>query len=345
MKTKMIAFVFLILAALAFGQANPSNPNQTFSSGTAAASTRPCNDAVYVGSQYTQVTNPSVTSVCSQIGASSLGAGAYGWTTASSGGGNVVVAAGKTLTVDNTLELAGTDSTVMTFPSTSDTVVGLAATQTLTNKTLTSPTLTTPTLGVATATSINKVTITAPATAATLTIANNKTLTASNTLTLAGTDSTVMTFPSTSATIARTDAANTFTGIQTLSSAPVLSTSTLTSGAGTITFPTSSITVSGAAAQDCGTAAGACSATNTSTTLKVVRGTAAATSASPSTVAITGMSPAFTSATSYSCIAEDATTATNVFVVLTAGYVSGSAVTFTGPNTLTDTIRYICIGN
>lgn len=50
--------------------------------------------------------------------------------------------------------------------------------------------------------SLNKVTITAPATSATLTIANGKTLTTSNTLTLAGTDSTTMTFPSTSQTIA-----------------------------------------------------------------------------------------------------------------------------------------------
>src|SRR5271166_6176254 len=46
--------------------------------------------------------------------------------------------------------------------------------------------------------------------------ASGKTLTVSNSLTLAGTDSTTMTFPSTSATIARTDAANTFTGHQTI---------------------------------------------------------------------------------------------------------------------------------
>lgn len=45
----------------------------------------------------------------------------------------------KTLQINNTLTLAGTDSTTMTFPSSSDTVVGIAATQTLTNKTLTSP--------------------------------------------------------------------------------------------------------------------------------------------------------------------------------------------------------------
>jgi aspartate carbamoyltransferase regulatory subunit len=62
---------------------------------------------------------------------------------------------------------------------------------------------------------VNKVAITAPATAATLTIANNKTLTANNSITLAGTDATTMTFPATSATIARTDAAQTFSGTQT----------------------------------------------------------------------------------------------------------------------------------
>ena len=60
--------------------------------------------------------------------------------------------------------------------------------------TLSSPTLVTPALGVATATSINKVAITAPATSATLTIANGKTLTSSNTLTLAGTDGSSVAF-------------------------------------------------------------------------------------------------------------------------------------------------------
>jgi hypothetical protein len=41
---------------------------------------------------------------------------------------------------------------------------------------------------------VNKVTITEPATAATLTIANNKTLTVSNTLTFTGTDSSSVAF-------------------------------------------------------------------------------------------------------------------------------------------------------
>lgn len=96
-----------------------------------------------------------------------------------------------------------------------------------------SPTLVTPTLGAASATSINKVAVTAPATSATLTIADGKTLTANNSITLAGTDSTTMTFPSTSASVARTDAAQTFTGNQTINGAVIGSVQSL-SGAGAV---------------------------------------------------------------------------------------------------------------
>lgn len=134
---------------------------------------------------------------------------------------------GKTFTLDNTLEFAGTDGTKMTFPATSDTVVTLTATQTLTNKTLTSPTLTTPSLGVATASSINRVAITAPASNATLTLADGKTLTVDNTLTFVGTDGTTLTFPSSSDTVV------TLAATQTLSNktfvAPVLGAATATS--------------------------------------------------------------------------------------------------------------------
>ena len=58
-----------------------------------------------------------------------------------------VVAAGKAPIFSNSLTFAGTDGTTMTFPGSSDTVVTLGATQTLTGKTLTSPTFTTPVLG------------------------------------------------------------------------------------------------------------------------------------------------------------------------------------------------------
>lgn len=180
---------------------------------------------------------------------------AYSVIGTSSGATNVTVVGGKTFTVDNTLELAGTDSTVMTFPSSSQTIVGLTATQTLTNKTLTSPVLTTPTLGVASATTVNKVTLTAPATGSTLTVADGKTLTASNTLTLAGTDGTVMTFPSTSATIARTDAANTFTGVQTMTS-PVLITPAIGVATGTSLTTTGILASTGTAGIGYATGAG-----------------------------------------------------------------------------------------
>jgi hypothetical protein len=97
----------------------------------------------------------------------------------------------------------------------------------------TSPLLTTPAIGAATATSINKVAFTAPAASATLTIADGKTLTANNSIILAGTDSTTMTFPSTSAAIARTDAAQTFVGSQTFSG-PVVEAAQALSGPGAI---------------------------------------------------------------------------------------------------------------
>lgn len=75
--------------------------------------------------------------------------------------------------------------------------------------------------------SINKLAITAPATSATLTIANGKTLTANNSLTFSGTDSTTLTFPSTSKTIAANDLSNvTLSGDCTNSSAAVTCTKT-----------------------------------------------------------------------------------------------------------------------
>lgn len=76
--------------------------------------------------------------------------------------------------------------------------------------------------------------------AGTLTITTGKTADIKKSLTLDGTDGTTMTFPSTSASIARTDAAQTFTGVQTFSSAPVIGSITNT---GTLTLPTVTGTV------------------------------------------------------------------------------------------------------
>ena len=87
-------------------------------------------------------------------------------------GSSVVLAAAPTITGHPTIE--GVTSTGATG----------------TNKFVfdTSPTLVTPDLGAATATTINKVTITAPATGSTLTIAEGKTLTVSNSVTFTSTD-------------------------------------------------------------------------------------------------------------------------------------------------------------
>lgn len=94
----------------------------------------------------------------------------------------------------------------------------------------TSPTLVTPTLGAATATSINKVAFTAPASAATLTIANNKTLTASNTLTFTGTDGTSFAFPGASDTVLGLAAAQSPTNKTITGSTNVLGGVTMTLG-------------------------------------------------------------------------------------------------------------------
>lgn len=85
--------------------------------------------------------------------ASALTGKTYNGNTITTGTGTLTLGAGKTLTANNSLILAGTDGTTITFQGT-DTYVGRATTDTLTNKTLTSPTLTTPALGVATGTSL-----------------------------------------------------------------------------------------------------------------------------------------------------------------------------------------------
>lgn len=154
----------------------------------------------------------------------------------------LAVADGKTFTASNTIILAaGSDGQTFTFPSSSGTITVLGNTATGSGSIVlaTSPTLITPTLGVASATTINKVTITAPATGSTVTVSDGKTLTASNSITLAGTDSTTMTFPSTSATIARTDSAQTFTGTQTFSQT-ILTANAITATSNAATIPVTS---------------------------------------------------------------------------------------------------------
>lgn len=124
----------------------------------------------------------------------------------------------------------------------------------------TSPTLVTPTLGVATATSINKVSITAPATGSTLTIANGKTLTVSNTLTFTGTDASSVAFgaggtvvytsnklsalsATTSAELAGVISDETGTGVLVFGTSPTFTTSVVTGSTSFDVFNTTATTV------------------------------------------------------------------------------------------------------
>lgn len=134
-------------------------------------------------------------------------------------GGNITTAAAFTTSGANALTLTTTGSTNVTLP-TSGTLATLAGSEALTNKTYNGLTITSST--------------------GTFSLTNGKTLSVSNTLTFAGTDGTTMTFPATTATIARTDAGQTFTGTQVFSSAPQFSTMTAGSllfagGSGTVT--------------------------------------------------------------------------------------------------------------
>jgi hypothetical protein len=104
----------------------------------------------------------------------------------------------------------------------------------------TSPTLVTPTIGAATATSVNKVTITAPATGSTLTVAEGKTLTASNTLTFTGTDASSVAFGA-GGTVVYTSGlgTNVATFLATPSSANLISAITDETGTGSLVFSAS----------------------------------------------------------------------------------------------------------
>jgi len=100
----------------------------------------------------------------------------------------------------------------------------------------TSPTFVTPTLGVASATTINKVTFTAPATGSTLTVADGKTLTASNTLTLTGTDASSVAFGA-GGTVAYT--ADKLSAFAATSSSELLGVISDETGSGALVFGTS----------------------------------------------------------------------------------------------------------
>lgn len=156
-----------------------SNYQQLFTGSTTQTVTLPVASTLVVGQSW-QVINTSTGAVTVQSSGSNSvivlaagtvatvtciqasGTGTASWQTNYQG---VIVTSGKSLSISNTLTLAGTDATTLTFQGT-DTYVGRATTDTLTNKTLTTPTLTTPAIngpstgtGVAIAATANTLTL------------------------------------------------------------------------------------------------------------------------------------------------------------------------------------------
>ena len=145
---------------------------------------------------------------------SSFSAGTTGFTPNSATSGAV--------TLSGTLNIANGGTGITSFGTGVQTALGQNVTGSGSIVLATSPTLVTPTLGVASATSINKVTITAPATGSTLTLADGSTLATSGaySLTLTTTAATNVTLP-TSGTLVNT-------AVTTLSS--LVSIGTITTG-------------------------------------------------------------------------------------------------------------------
>jgi hypothetical protein len=127
----------------------------------------------------------------------------------------------------------------------------------------TSPTLVTPTLGVASATSVNKVTITAPATSSTLTIADGSTLATSGAFstTLTATAATNVTLPTTGTLATRA-------GTETLTNKTISGASNTLSNIGNGSLTNSAITLAGTSVS----LGGAFTATNMLDAIKTVDG-------------------------------------------------------------------------
>lgn len=188
------------------------------------------------------ITAPATSATLTLADGSTLAtSGANSITLTSSGATNVTLPTSGTLTT--------TSNKLSVFAATSSSeLAGVISDETGSGSLVfaNTPTLVTPDIGVATATTVNKVTITAPASAATLTIANNGSLITSGghslTFTTIGTTTVTLPTSGTLATVAGTESLSN----KTLTS-PIISS---ISNTGTLTLPTSTDTLVGRATTD-----------------------------------------------------------------------------------------------
>lgn len=100
---------------------------------------------------------------------------------------------------------------------------------------------------------------------------------------------------------------------------------------------------SGVIVVNCGTSATCTSPTQvTGAAFHVIMGSSALATGSPSTVTVSGLTPAFTSTSTFQCTATATTTAADN--LLKIANVSGTSFTITGPNTTTGSVNWHCIG-
>lgn len=101
------------------------------------------NSTISDGDTFTLAAGNNITTANDGAGTITVGTSATplfttvnGLTIANNGSNTFSLAGGKTLSVANSLTFLGTDGTTFTFPASTDTLIGLTASQTLTNKTL-----------------------------------------------------------------------------------------------------------------------------------------------------------------------------------------------------------------